>query len=788
MCLHRRGFLSQLCRIRLDGQLSAPGKAHHVTHDQTSKFDGLEDRGSIRPSAPAASTPPAAPADRADVPDDLDAGESSDSTTGWTSSEDEEDDDDDEPDDEASTAGEAQAARAAEQLKVLEAAGLLVKSDQQQEGAGSRARDTHNVLYRRKTARRSDRTKGPRPQAPVRRKKSRDQTHPSDDGQKPEAESLRRKPPPRPTGAPPSLPSITLPAPEPERQTEDAYDRFMKLQSEVRERGGLTSDSIPGASHRPSSALSDDSDRGGPSAGPVPEQGGEHSSDSVPAQSSYPATGKTSGFLSSITSSLRGKAHPSSAQGRLTPVISGPISGPALMTQPDSSGKISPSPAADSIASAPLATSTWSSFVDAGSLQSLPDRERRRQEAIFELCQTEQTHVRDLQTIVQTFFSAIQEQSLLDEKARMVIFANVEDVLITAVSFLSDLEERQRASRLYIDHIGDILLKHLPRMTIYLPYCTNQAAAARILSTERSRNTQLEALLQRLRSSPEGRGLDLSSYLLTPMQRITRYPLLLNQILKYTDEDHVDYDVIRKGTRIAEKILGDTNERIREEEGRERLKMLSQTLFVGAEARVDLTRPTRHLGPRKILKEEVLSKRKSKSGRKLTLVLCNDILLILSGSDLYRMPSPLEEVVVREKKSRASVISAGVDAAGGSITSGGEEGSFQIVLGGTDKVDLKTSSVRTAHLWMRAIEEARSECLAEAIKVPHDSSSVPQSPPSAMRPASVAAGPRRPLTPKGSQGLGSAHSGHRRQRSSVSQQPPLSVTSPRRALFHPTNA
>ena len=56
---------------------------------------------------------------------------------------------------------------------------------------------------------------------------------------------------------------------------------------------------------------------------------------------------------------------------------------------------------------------------------------------------------------------------LLEHKAIIVIFANVEDILLTNTTFLSSLEERQRSCRLYIDNIGDILNKHLTNMTSY---------------------------------------------------------------------------------------------------------------------------------------------------------------------------------------------------------------------------------------------------------------------------------------------------------------------------------
>lgn len=51
--------------------------------------------------------------------------------------------------------------------------------------------------------------------------------------------------------------------------------------------------------------------------------------------------------------------------------------------------------------------------------------------------------------------------------------------------------------------------------------------------------------------------------------------------------------------------------------------------------RLDLTAPTAFLGPRKLIKEGPISK--AKSGRKLSMVLCNDIIVLLEDKSLYRM-------------------------------------------------------------------------------------------------------------------------------------------------------
>jgi hypothetical protein len=54
-------------------------------------------------------------------------------------------------------------------------------------------------------------------------------------------------------------------------------------------------------------------------------------------------------------------------------------------------------------------------------------------------------------------------------------------------------------------------------------------------------------------------------------------------------------------------------------------------------SRLDLTARTAYQGPRKLLKEGPVTK--SKSGRKLTLVLCNDVLVLIESRNLYRMVS-----------------------------------------------------------------------------------------------------------------------------------------------------
>jgi len=155
----------------------------------------------------------------------------------------------------------------------------------------------------------------------------------------------------------------------------------------------------------------------------------------------------------------------------------------------------------------------------------------------------------------------------------------------------------------------------------------------------------LAAKLQHLRKNgPSVRSLDLSSYLLIPVQCLTRYPLLIRQILNYTPPS-MDRDKIENSLITEETILEAINESIREQEGQERLAELSKELWVG-QGHLDLTAPTRFMGPRRLLTEGLLAK--AKSGRRLRAVLCTDILILVEKATktVYRNPttSPMRSI------------------------------------------------------------------------------------------------------------------------------------------------
>lgn len=66
------------------------------------------------------------------------------------------------------------------------------------------------------------------------------------------------------------------------------------------------------------------------------------------------------------------------------------------------------------------------------------------------------------------------------------------------------------------------------------------------------------------------------------MQRITRYPLLLRQIAQYTTPDQ-DLEQVKRALDMVQTTVAYINEGVRERENRQRLRELSEEVWISTE-------------------------------------------------------------------------------------------------------------------------------------------------------------------------------------------------------------
>jgi len=102
-------------------------------------------------------------------------------------------------------------------------------------------------------------------------------------------------------------------------------------------------------------------------------------------------------------------------------------------------------------------------------------------------------------------------------------------------------------------------------MKIYSHYIRNYDRAAELLATLKKENETLQEFIKVQEAKPLMGNLTLESHLIMPVQRLPRYQLLLDTLLKYTPEEHVDHQNIIKALEKTKQVINTINQKKKDE-------------------------------------------------------------------------------------------------------------------------------------------------------------------------------------------------------------------------------
>ncbi|XP_064618193.1 intersectin-1-like isoform X1 [Liolophura sinensis] len=288
-----------------------------------------------------------------------------------------------------------------------------------------------------------------------------------------------------------------------------------------------------------------------------------------------------------------------------------------------------------------------------------------RQRLIAELISTEETYMEDLSTVVDVFYRPLS--SVLTAEELQAIFVNWKDLIMCNTKLIKAMRVRKKmcGDPHNIQMIGDILCENLPHMTTYIRFCSVQLNAAALLQ-HKSQDPEFKEAHRQCIQDSRTKSMPLSSFLLKPMQRITRYRLLIQKILDATPESHPDHQNIVDALSKAEELCNQVNEGVRERDNSDKLEWIQQHVQCdGLAEKIVFNSVTNCLGPRKFIYSGTLYK--VKSNKELVAFLFNDFLILTQpirplgsvvkvfsfdpkGTTQYRMyrtPIFLNEVIVR---------------------------------------------------------------------------------------------------------------------------------------------
>ncbi|CAK8691769.1 unnamed protein product [Clavelina lepadiformis] len=217
-------------------------------------------------------------------------------------------------------------------------------------------------------------------------------------------------------------------------------------------------------------------------------------------------------------------------------------------------------------------------------VESLEKTMRMRIFVLNEILKTERDYVETLKFLVHVFMERLQSREddendkLISQGSVLLLLSNVEDLYKFHQEMLKSVESALAPEPTYLHKIGDAFLKHKEKFEVYAPYCSNHERAQKKLN-ELTENQEFQGfILGCLLLGNYVNDVSMEGFLLTPIQRICKYPLLLKELLKKTPEDHPDHNPVKEALALMKEVCSNVNETKRQLEQLEKLEDLQNTI------------------------------------------------------------------------------------------------------------------------------------------------------------------------------------------------------------------
>uniref|UniRef100_A0A672T7E0 Uncharacterized LOC107555352 n=2 Tax=Sinocyclocheilus grahami TaxID=75366 RepID=A0A672T7E0_SINGR len=195
-----------------------------------------------------------------------------------------------------------------------------------------------------------------------------------------------------------------------------------------------------------------------------------------------------------------------------------------------------------------------------------------RKEAILEFLNTESSYGEDLRIIKEEFYCPMQSAGLLTAEQLAVVFSNVQELIDVNDRFTEHLQDSidqafdQGDEDLQTVCIGEIFLEFVNMLPAFQTYCLQQSTSVNMLNTLEKEKELLRIFLDVSQNDNTAlRRMNLRSFLMAPLQRVTKYPLLLSRISKVTNECHPDYSRLKEAKSRVESHLEHINMKTKQE-------------------------------------------------------------------------------------------------------------------------------------------------------------------------------------------------------------------------------
>ncbi|GAB6032814.1 hypothetical protein CHUAL_012017 [Chamberlinius hualienensis] len=226
----------------------------------------------------------------------------------------------------------------------------------------------------------------------------------------------------------------------------------------------------------------------------------------------------------------------------------------------------------------PPPSTTPPAVVNVSTGRQMTDAEKLRK-VIMELVDTEKTYVNHLNNLLEYYLEPLKKETFLSNAEINALFGNIQEIVAFQRVFLQSLEEAVESEpdfnkfeyvhqfKNVLFSLGGSFLYYANHFKLYSSFCASHSKAQKVLHPNEG-NQSLQNFLQS-RNPKQQHSSTLESYLIKPIQRILKYPLLLQQLKNLTDSSSDEHIHLSEALQEMEKVAEHINEmqRIHEEYG-----------------------------------------------------------------------------------------------------------------------------------------------------------------------------------------------------------------------------
>lgn len=196
-------------------------------------------------------------------------------------------------------------------------------------------------------------------------------------------------------------------------------------------------------------------------------------------------------------------------------------------------------------------------------LKSPENKDQMRANVIREIMNTERVYIKHLKDICEGYIKQCRKHTSMFTEAQLkTIFGNIEEVYKFQKAFYKNLEKQYNKEEPHLSEIGACFLENQDGFSVYSEYCNNHPSACLELSNL-MKQSKYRHFFEACRLLQQMIDIAIDGFLLTPVQKICKYPLQLAELLKYTTQDHRDYGKIKEAYEAMKNVACLINERKR---------------------------------------------------------------------------------------------------------------------------------------------------------------------------------------------------------------------------------